>query len=226
MISHKDKFIFIHIPKCAGTSIERVLNPSDDTTFIMEPDHRSIRMIERPILLGPLISSFDNLFQFALRQRYALRRHKNPNNRLTVTSDQFEQYFKFTIVRNPWSRAYSWYKNCIRDPNHRVRFGLPENITLADFLKKTVGRGALRPQIAWLQNFGGTIPVDFIGRFESLNDDFQTICKELGLSQLRLPHDRNGNTQDYRAEYDTQSKYLVENAYRSEIELFGYSFEA
>ena len=50
MISHNYKFIHIHIPKCAGTSIEKAFGHFDAHTGKNAQDHRTLRMIEQPWL--------------------------------------------------------------------------------------------------------------------------------------------------------------------------------
>ena len=50
MISHKYKFIHIHIPKCAGTTIEKALGHFDGHKGRNGQDHRTIRMLEQPFL--------------------------------------------------------------------------------------------------------------------------------------------------------------------------------
>uniref|UniRef100_A0A1D9FVM8 Sulfotransferase family protein n=1 Tax=Moorena producens (strain JHB) TaxID=1454205 RepID=A0A1D9FVM8_MOOP1 len=50
MISHEHKCIFVHIPKCAGTSIEHLLGHFDDFSGRGGQDHRSIRTIEQPFI--------------------------------------------------------------------------------------------------------------------------------------------------------------------------------
>ena len=57
MISHEHKCIFIHIPKCAGTSIESALGHLNNYTGINRQDHRTIRMIEKPIITTNFFSS-------------------------------------------------------------------------------------------------------------------------------------------------------------------------
>jgi len=226
VISHHHKCIFIHIPKCAGSSIERALGHNDNGNLPVEPDHRSIRMLERPIPISTLLLSPENLLHLALRLRHKLRSHHNPNNTLTLSPDQYESYFKFTVVRNPWSRAYSWYRNCMRDPNHRKRFGLDDETTLFAFLRKQVGRGALRSQLSSIKSFSGRIDMDQIVRFETLDADFGKICEALNLSDLELPHVLKGGGDDYRGHFDGASKQLVGRKYIEEIERFGYTFEA
>lgn len=225
MISHEHRCIFIHIPKCAGTSIERAFGHLDGHEGRRGQDHRSIRMIERPMLTPRLFSSADNGFEVMRRVRHRLHRARNPRNKRRVSSEQYRSYFKFTFVRNPWARAYSWYRNVLRDVNHLDTMGISGPIPLGEFLERFAGRGELRPQTYWIRDFGGAIPLDFIGRFENLREDFGEVCRFIGCDRISLPHEVRGSGEDYREHFDTESIELVRDVYRNEIELFGYSFE-
>jgi hypothetical protein len=224
MVSHELKCIFIHIPKCGGTSVEVALGHHDRDKVFGNIDHRSVRMIE-PVDSMKSISSIENVGEIARRVRYQyLIKHQNTRNIETVTPEQYREYFKFTIVRNPWDRAYSWYKNVVRGEQNRRRLNIPPSTSFKDFLQAQVGNDALRPQIRWLKNFAGKIELDHIGRFENLEDEFRTICSHLKVESKGLPHYRKGSGESYVDSYDTKMISLIADFYRTEIELFGYSF--
>ena len=224
MISHQYKCIFIHIPKCAGTSIEAALGHFDKYQGRGKQDHRSIRMIEQPLPAPHLLFSKENYSELMRRLRYNFRSSENPNNKITVTKSQHKSYFKFTFVRNPWARAFSLYKNIMRDEIHKRKHRLNANCSLNEFLRLHVGKGMLRPQTYWIKDFKGAIPLDYIGRFENLREDFKTALKMMGAPEIILPHRGKGSGADYREHYDKESIDIVAKSYQSEIELFGYSF--
>ena len=224
MISHRYKCIFIHIPKCAGTSIETALGHFDGHKGRGGQDHRTIRMIE-PISLRAF-GSKGNLKQLWYKFKHQhIIRVQNPRNQYSVTSHQYNTYFKFTIVRNPWARAFSWYKNVMRDELHRENYGIDNSISFKEFLKLFAGTRMLRPQTYWLKNFANEIPMDYIGRFENLLEDFYEICEYLHLDDIKLPHKRKGADSSYLQSYDEDSKKIIEDIYEEEIKLFGYTFE-
>jgi len=225
VISHRHEVIFIHIPKCAGTSVEFALGHISERSGRHRQDHRTVRKIEQPFPTLHTFRSPSNLREAAGRIRRRFRSHNNPNNALTVSREQWERYFKFTIIRNPWSRAYSWYRNVMKDPVHQQRLGVAATTALADFLESQIGRENLRSQLHWLEDFSGRIPMDSICRFETLADDFRICCERAGLEGIELGHEFEGPAGDYRNAYDDRTRAMVAEGFRKEIELFDYTFD-
>jgi len=222
MISHKYKCIFIHIPKCAGTSIESALGHLDGHVGRGGQDHRSLRMIE-PLSFKCLLSK-GNRKELLNRLRYKKKVILNKNNKITVNKSEYEEYFKFTVVRNPWARAYSWYQNVMRDEQHRKTHNIVGDMSLNTFLKKFAGKGMLKPQVDYLKDFSGNINMDYIIYFENLEEGFNEVVKRMGLSDITLPHKIKGSTANYEKAYDKDSIKLIEDIYKEEIKLFNYSF--
>lgn len=225
MISHKHKCIFIHIPKCAGTSIESALGHLDGHSDRGGQDHRSVRMIEQPLLDPAVLFSKENTLIALHRMRRKYKKLANPNNNLTVSENQYREYYKFSFVRNPWARAYSWYKNVMRDEMHQKSYGISNDISFNDFLQLFAGKLALRPQTYWIKDFRGRILLDFVGRFENLQEDFNIVCEDMNISPIELPHQIKGSGEDYKQYYNSNLLALIEELYQEEIDMFGYTFD-
>ena len=141
--------------------------------------------------------------------------------------DEFDSYFKFSFVRNPWDwvvSRYHWSRYQQRLITFEFRDFLDQlerghNVSAARWMG-----GALAPQVDRI-TIDGRIAVDFVGRFEQLRDDFQHVCNVLQLEDRpALPHVFKSDHGFYADYYDDEMKALVERVYAVDIEAFDYRF--
>ena len=226
MISKKYKCIYIHIPKCAGTSIETKLC-QDEGIIPLGQDHRTIMDLEpfdRAKVL--LLYKPDQVFSLMRRLKYYLCQKKYGSYYSTTSRHIYNNYFKFSIVRNPWSRVYSWYKNVIRDRNHQIRYKVPGDCTFTDFVKYHYQHPALRSQMHWLKDSNDQIHFDYIGKFHRLADDFREISKLIGINDPTLPKKLyTGTSSKYFDAYDRSSIKIIADRYKEEIDYFNFKFD-
>jgi hypothetical protein len=207
MISHKYRCIFVHIPKCGGSSIEDVI----------WPDLRT----ESDFWMG-FISNYRNKYQTGGLQ------HLFANHILNeIGIDLFQNYFKFSIVRNPWDKAISQYTYMAQRPDLREFIGLNEQASFKTYLdlirKKT--------HVQWEQQYkfvldqNGNLMIDYLGRFENINQDAKAIFKRLNI-QAELPHKNSTVHHHYLDYYDQETIEMVADLYAEDIRQFRYSFSS
>ncbi len=83
------------------------------------------------------------------------------------------------------------------------------------------------PQHRYLYDSNDNLMVDFVGRFENLNEDYEKIRQKIGtgepLKHLNKTKDKKEN--DYKKAYTPEMAEKVAQIYKKDLELFGYSFE-
>jgi hypothetical protein len=145
----------------------------------------------------------------------------------TMDPVKFEEYFKFSFVRNPWDRVVSLY---MRQEGLVVR----KHMSFEQFVDWIQYSSAtcLHPlphvnQLDWLVDQHGNMMMDYVGRFERLNDDWEVISGKLNITN-RLSHINKNNLKDkhYSEYYNERTKNVVADKFRRDIEYFGYEFNA
>jgi hypothetical protein len=125
-----------------------------------------------------------------------------------------KNYFVFSFVRNPWDRAVSfWFFR-----KYMCNMTISEDLALKDFLLK---ERMLSTQYSYVKGFTNN---SFIGRFENLQEDFDTICDKIGIPQQQLPHVNETNHKHYTEYYDDETREIVAEKYAKDIEMFNYKF--
>ena len=214
MIDHDRKLIFIHIPKCAGSSIE--------TYFGARPfDWQT--------------ADYDKLTGWCPKRGIHLQ-HATAGQLLDlglVDPGIWGEYFKLSVVRNPWDRALSgflWMKKFTAKDGSFEDYlnGSGEFGEWLDSPTSDRFRGEhILPQSDFLK-IRGNVAVDYVARFETLRRDMKQVCRRLGMQWRPLPHEKRGAHpySHYSRFYTDEYKKLVEQFYGKDIATFNYSFEA
>ena len=152
-------------------------------------------------------------------------------------------YTVFSLVRNPWSRVASCYRNKIvsshlGDLAIRSRYAdLTPAMSFDDFvlwLDSEEGRDEIADrhwisQTKLLTEPGtGRLLCTQVGKFETFIDDIQGFLEKIGLGHLTIPHinrtNKSSDPESYRSVYNATTKDIVARRYQRDIETFGYSF--
>jgi len=147
-----------------------------------------------------------------------------------IGKDKWNKAYRFTLVRNPWDKVVSHYEyRRKRNKTEVASLG----ISFSEWVKKTYGPEkdplyynnpkAFQPQVEWLKDDEGNMTIDFIGKFETINEDFNQIKSAIGL-EAELPHLNASKRADYHSYYDDETREIVANWFREDIEAFGYRF--
>ena len=206
MISHEYKCIFIHIPKCGGTSIEDVIWPMPRKT--------------EDLWMG-FINKIENKYQTG-----GLQHLKAWQIKKEVGHDIFDHYFKFSFVRNPWDKVISQYTYVQHRQDILNYMGLKKGDSLKQYLSAIQKKKHIQTeqQHKFIMNEDGDLLVDFLGRLEQFESDAQTIFNQLDIHIDQIPHSKKSARKPYSEHYDQESKEIVANIYARDIEIFDYTF--
>ena len=150
----------------------------------------------------------------------------------SIFKDRFTEYFKFCFVRNPYDRLYSSYKFLerggvnIHDANafqkHLIRYKDFEDFVLHGLSYNLLDEIIhFTPQTIFICDQKDVILVDFIGRFENLEEDFMKLADKLSLD-IALPHLNSTNKISYRDIYTNEMMIKVKEIYKRDFDILGY----
>lgn len=216
MISTKQRYLFIHIPKVAGMSVHAAL------------EQKTCGRVRRFINKAARRLGRDTGWK--VRWPLALVNVHPPHLtaldwRRKLAPDVFDAIFKFAFVRNPWDWQVSLYHYILQDPKHHQNALLKSLGSFGQYLEWRVTDG-LELQKSYLTDESGRFLVNFVGRYERLASDFQHVCQVLNFKGLELPHINASAHRDYRTYYNNRSRKLVEQHFQDDIATFGYTFDA
>ncbi len=211
VISHTQRFIFVHIDKTAGSSMTRVLAPYAHETNAVWLNQVLEKLGIRVNYFGPTTWRRFRVHSSAAN----LRRH--------LPARIFNAYFKFAFVRNPWDRMVSRYEFLMARPKHRHHKWVSRLGGFTNYLHAVLPGHSLH-QHRMVMDARGDLLVDFVGRFENLAADFQSVCDQLGL-QATLPHVGRTGHRDYRSYYTTATQQFVADHFRQDLGWLGYQFD-
>ena len=205
MISEALKFVFVHVPKTGGNSIQNICLPWADDRLTAEAPHQD----------------GSDRFQLANLKYPQLKKHSTLADYHAVLGERLLTFRTFATIRNPWDRMISHYfsphlGNRYFDRNRFI--ALVQRVpTIEHFISYECREGVFRRRV--------TRKIDFLMRFENLNADFREVCRKLVLPfDGELPVRNKSNHQPYSYYYDEDIRELVRDRFAVDIELGNYEF--
>ncbi|KKU10932.1 MAG: hypothetical protein UX13_C0001G0023 [Candidatus Woesebacteria bacterium GW2011_GWB1_45_5] len=231
IISHKYKYIFIKPKKVAGTSVEVSLAKHLGKTDVWPPLTRYSESHDKDkYTISPqnYKGYYDHLSPLEIKEKTGKK--------------IWSEYFKFTVVRNPWDLVVSSY---FWEVNKRV--SLTDYLSVLNF--KALKDYARDPQKLFLtrpksfRSFVENLPKAYINtdfyfypngkpvenfyiRFENLEKDFKRVCKKLKIPYVKLLSlkSKTRKTKNYAGFYDKRIREIVADIFKKEIKYFNYRF--
>ena len=213
IISEKGKFIFVHIQKTAGKTIEGVIKKNyPDSKFWYGRHGHAINGIKE---IGQ--EKWDEYFTFAFV--------RNPWDRLVSWYAMIQAHLKKLpsdkqTSDEPFSDSPFW--------NHVIRDSHDFDSFLMNCTDVIFERGCFKSyafnQIDYLSDENGIISVNFVGRFESLLNDASKVFERLGIEVDKLPNVGPSQHEHYSHYYTQKTRSLIAQRFQRDIEMFNYQF--
>lgn len=212
LISRKRKFVFIHIYKVAGHSVNEALERYEEWNRVK----KASRFVWRFSLLrmGGLREAL------GLKNTYPVLDHLMARDIKPLLPD-YDSYFKFCFVRNPWDWQVSLYHFASQRWYTRSHKQTAER-TFDEYIRWRCD-GNFRLQKDFITDYDGAMLVDYVGKMETIEADFAHVCERLNIRNT-LRHLNRSDHRDYRSYYSDETRDLVARTFRDDIEAFGYSF--
>jgi len=225
IVSHKHKFIFVKTRKTAGTSLEIGLSqycgPDDIITPISPEDELTRQELG---FRGPQNCRFPltsyrwpHIKDTIRGKRPLFRNHMSAGDAIRLLGeDVWNEYFTFTIEREPYSKAISRYWWSTRKRTSRP--------TIEKFLEN------IRPDFLsnWdIYSVNDKPAVDMMLRFENLQEDRETLEQKLGIGPITMPRAKGNYRKDrrhYSQVLSPEARRRLEIVCAKEIQYFGYEW--
>ena len=215
IISRGRGYVFVHIPKTGGTSMALALEArarADDILIGDTPKAQRRRHRQK-----------------ALTPRGRLWKHATlADIDGIVTPDDLAAMVCFTLVRNPWDRAVSYYHWLQEQTFDHPAVGLAQSLGFADFLRHphTVSSLSGWPARRYMTDVTGVERATHYLRLEHLGQDAKPLEAHLGFA-LQMPRaNASARARDWRGYYDGDLADQLGRVCAEDIQRFGYRFDA
>jgi len=205
----KKNAVFIWIPKTAGTSMFSVLDKYGCSHL------KYLDMVKYHFPQKGIVSFSHMSYRELVRNGYI--------------SKKFDaSAFKFCFARNPYDRSVSLFFFLKKEGK------VPQNMSFLSFCRQLRDKGfeeiglyhvrglsQCNPQVRWIEG----VDMDFIGKIESIDEDFRKVLDVLGLPSASVPRLNKTRHKDYEQYYCHESREIVKELYKEDFRFFDYKIQ-
>ena len=199
-INHDLKAIFIHVHKTGGTYISYMLHKYYGFTnyYLRRPDHDIFCMNKQK---STKYLNYENRLHGVLAY-YKTSTHIN--KKMNMTPQKWDSYYKFCFIRNPYDKIVSAW-------NHVNLLGasFEEYLYLDKKCNDVEYMHVFLPQVRNIINQSGKIKIDYIGKFENLEEDFQNILKNIGIKNIIHDVSKQMNKRNHNKFYEYYNQRVL-----------------
>ena len=212
IISHRLKYAYVHVPKTGGTSIKNVLMYNKMLSYDEKGYYKGQESPDQTVCKLFTHASINEVIN------YLIKSNKIP-----------DEYFKFAFIRNPWDMMvshYEYYKQYMSklpylDEVEARKIKAAQN-SFEDFLNKF--------SVKWINDrilLNGVVGVDYLAKFENIQEDSQFIFKTILGTKYRpiqVPHNNKTIRKPYQEYYNDRLQKYIEEQFKDIIQLGNYVF--
>jgi len=209
MISIAKNFLFIHIPKTGGNSIQNILKNYSEDEIVIRASHQ------------------DGVERFGVHnKKYNTNKHSTLSHyKFCLSTKVYHSLFKFSVIRNPWDRMISYYFSPHLQATEWNRDNFLKLLNRAQTLRHHICEEALSEKNVDASKKLDS-DIDFLIKFENLNEDFKKICKIIDIPFEKLPVRNKSQHEHYSNYYDEELIQIVNDKFHEEIVFMNYKFES
>jgi Sulfotransferase family len=205
IVSFARKFVFAAVPKTGTHAVRQALR-----AHLGPEDIEQVGLFVQKKFPIPDLAALQH-GHISLRQ---LRPHLPP--------EQFESFFKFAFVRNPFDRFVSY---CSFMTRFKGEFLANPQQVMAYFLQNPPRQHVLFwPQNMFIADENGELLTDYVGRVEEMQQSYDEVARRIGVPTTQLEKVNTSTRSDFRTYYTPPLVDGVARLYARDLELFGYEF--
>jgi len=228
MILKKEKIIYVHINKTAGSSIEIGFNKQQpEMQHLAFRDYCGMVNVKEYFTFSFVRNPWDRMVSWHLwlnRQKFWYDGMPKFDGMASIPEKGVNFGGHPSVNENwylPLKKDFKVFLKKIKTSKN-TDISAVENLSTKNYHE---GRW-VASQTEWLKNTSGRVDLNFIGRFENLQEDFNKLCDKVGKKRLKLLEAKKLNKRPhYSRFYDDESISIIERLYKDDIKRFNYEYE-